>query len=46
MSDYEKARAELLENLQQFQNAYCLGYDAAILVKRLIEELELESIPD
>lgn len=42
MSDYEKARAELLEKLIQFRDTFALGYDVSQETRRLIQELQAE----
>lgn len=42
MSDYEKARAELLEKLIQFRDTFALGYDVSQASRRLIDEIIIE----
>lgn len=46
MSEYEKARAELLEKLIEFRKKFALGYDVDHEVRRLIQELRLEAEDD
>lgn len=43
MNDYEKARAEMLQLLLQFQGTFALGFDVGQATKRLIAEIEAEA---
>jgi hypothetical protein len=42
MNAYEKARAEILQMLQQFQGTFALGFDVGQAVRTLITEIEFE----
>lgn len=42
MSEYEKDRADLLNDLLKLKSKYALSYDVSEAVRRLIQELQAE----